>query len=542
MTHGVRSDAGALCPCGSGLEFVQCCAGREFEMAARRHDFARGELENGRPAAAVKALKQALALVPTRASAHNDLGLALKDLGRFDEAERAHCDALALDPTYALAHQNLGELLRRRGALKDARHCFERALRLNPALNQSRLDLGRVLEDLGELGPAARCYEDALERSSAPAGIYGLLGAVLWKLGDSLRALQAFERAVAGAPGSAEAHYNLGSAQLELERLDVAERSAQEALRLRPGFSEALMLRAAAVAALGMLDTAVELLQTRGGPDVTAAPIASTAQRYLLLATRLMNSRLFDSARRCLEAALREDPSEVMADHLLSALSGANPEHPKEGYVRQLFDASAATFDRDLVSKLGYDIPRVMVQALLEVGGVPEVRWNALDLGCGTGLVGEQIAPYCHRLVGVDLAPNMIARSRARGLYTDLHCAELLAALALEETKEERFDVVTAADVFIYVGKLEAVIAAIRRVLSPGGWFAFSAEAVESIPGATSAEYRLGVMGRYAHGAEYIRCLAAQNEFDIKLLRPTRIRFEHRRPVGGWLTVWRSLH
>jgi predicted TPR repeat methyltransferase len=63
---------------------------------------------------------------------------------------------------------------------------------------------------------------------------------------------------------------------------------------------------------------------------------------------------------------------------------------------------------------------------------------------------------------------------------------------------------------------------------------------VEPIPGANSSEFRLGVMGRYAHGADYLRRLAAQNEFEVELLRPTRIRFEQRRPVEGWLTVWRA--
>ena len=579
-----KSDAGSLCPCGSGLEFARCCAGSELERAVSRHDFALGELENGRPAAAVQALKQAVGLAPRRVSAYSDLALAWKNLGRLEEAEQAYRDVLNVDPTYAVAHQSLGEILRDRGALEEARGCFENALRLNPTLSLSRLGLAQVLEDLGDLGSAARCYEEALVRSSAPAAVDMKLGAVLWKLGDSVRALEAFERAVAGAAGSAEAFYNLGCAQLELGRFGEAGRSAAEALRLRPVFSEAVTLRAAAVAASGDIEAAVALLgrqgvlistgssssadsagaairsdQTAFGAAVTSDPTVvpravmtsdpaavlaaaaspiSSAQRYLSLAIRLMNSRLFDPARRCLEAAVRESPREVMAQHLLTALSGAKSERPVEGYVRQLFDASAATFDRELVSKLGYDIPREMVQALLDIAAVPEGHWDVLDLGCGTGLVGEQVARYCRRLVGVDLAPNMIERARTRGCYTDLHCLDLMDALALEEPGG--CDVVTAADVFIYVGKLDSVIPAISRVLRPGGWLAFSAEAVESIPGATSAEFRLGVMGRYAHGADYLRRLADANGFHIELLRPTRIRFEHRRPVEGWLTIWRS--
>ena len=217
-----------------------------------------------------------------------------------------------------------------------------------------------------------------------------------------------------------------------------------------------------------------------------------------------------------------------MARHLLSAVSGENPDRPVDGYVRQLFDASAATFDQELVSKLGYVIPREMVEALNAVSVAP---WDVLDLGCGTGLVGVELAPYIKKLTGVALAPNMIERARTRGIYTELRCEDLMVTLS----QEARYDVVTAADVFIYVGKLDEVVPAIRRVLRPGGSFAFSAEAA-----ATAAGYELGVMGRYAHDAGYLRRLAAGNGFEVGVLRETRIRLEHRRPVRGWLTVWRA--
>jgi len=253
----------------------------------------------------------------------------------------------------------------------------------------------------------------------------------------------------------------------------------------------------------------------------------------------LMNSRLFGPARACLERVLQEDPDEVMARHLLAASSGENPERLVDGYVRQLFDASAATFDQELVSKLGYAIPREMVDALRSVESAPGPPWDVLDLGCGTGLVGVEIAPYARRLVGIDLAPNMIEQARARNLYTDLRCADLAAVLAHEEAPEGRYDIITAADVFIYVGKLDDVIPVIRRALRPRGLFACSAEAAEETNRLGSEGYRLGIMGRYAHSAEYLRKLASENDFDVTLLRSTRIRSEHRRPVPGWLTVLR---
>ncbi len=369
-------------------------------------------------------------------------------------------------------------------------------------------------------------YED-----QAPA--HNEVGLALWKRGATQAALDSFARAVAASPGSAELHYNLGCAQLESERFEEAVGSAREALRLRSGFSEALTLWAAGLAANGAVEAGAELLCQLSGP--TIAP----AQRYLMLAMRLMSSKLFGPARRCLERVLREDPSEVIARHLLSGLSGENPDRPVDGYVRQLFDASAATFDRELVSKLGYAIPREMVDVLRSMEGAPDQPWDVLDLGCGTGLVGAAIAPYARRLVGIDLAPRMIEHARARRIYTDLRCADLVATLANSEASQDRYDIVTAGDVFIYVGKLDEVIPAIRQALRPGGLFAFSAEAAEVLRAPHSEGYRLGVMGRYAHSAEYLRKLAAESDFEVMLMRDTRIRSEHRRPVPGWLAVFR---
>jgi predicted TPR repeat methyltransferase len=425
------------------------------------------------------------------------LGVALEDLGRLTEAEAAYREALRLDVAYAPAHQNLGKLLRH----------------------------------LDRLGEAVGCYRMALRHRPEAIGLLLELGDVLWKLGDSSGALEVFERAVAVSPGSAGAHYNLGCARLELGRFTEANESARESLRLRPGFTEALLLSAAALAATDARELAVGMLAQLAEHEV---PIR---QRCVILAARLMSSRLFEAARRCLEWALQEEPGEVMALHLLAALSGGNPEHPVEGYVRRLFDTSAATFDEDLVTKLKYGIPREMVTALLAIEGPPARPWEVLDLGCGTGLVGVEINAHSRRLVGVDLAPNIIEQARKRGLYTELHCADVMAVLAAEHA---RYDVVTAGDVFIYVGKLDEVVPAVRRVLRSGGLFAFSAEAAEAMEGRAAEGYRLGVMGRYAHSAVYLRQLAAQNGFHLVLLDPTRIRFEHRRPVQGWLTIWRA--
>lgn len=450
------------CPCGSNRKYKQCCLGREAEMAARCHEAALAQLAQGRPEAAVPALRQVLALDGKMVRAHNNLGIALGQVGRLDEAEAAYRDALRLDGKYTPAHHNLGDLLQRRGRLPEARRCFECALQIDPALNRSRINLGNILLRSGQ-------YVAAVE-------------------------------------------------------------NGREALRLEPGSVEALMVYAGGLAATGDIPAALELMPESGASDVP------TYQRCALLGARFMNSGLLEPARRCLEAALREEPGDVMTGHLRAALRGDNPEQASDGYVRQLFDAGAATFDSDLVSKLGYAIPREMVEALGAVDGAPAQPWSVLDLGCGTGLVGMEIARLSRSLVGLDISPKMIECARNRNIYTDLHCADLIKGLRSDPIHDTRYDVVTAADVFVYVGKLDAVIPGIRGVMNIGGLLAFSVEAIQDC----AEGYRLGIWGRYAHSADYLQRLAIQHGFDVVLFRKTRIRFESGAPVEGWLTLWQA--
>ena len=54
------------------------------------------------------ALRRALDILPESAEGHNDLGIVLRRAGKLAQATTAYRSALAVDPTYAQAHANLG--------------------------------------------------------------------------------------------------------------------------------------------------------------------------------------------------------------------------------------------------------------------------------------------------------------------------------------------------------------------------------------------------------------------------------------------------
>ena len=90
-----------------------------------------------------------------------------------------------------------------------------------------------------------------------------------------------------------------------------------------------------------------------------------------------------------------------------------------------------------------------------------------LDAGCGTGLVGVSLAGLGHsRLVGLDISAGMLARSVARGVYSELHQGSLLDPLPFDDG---RFGSVVSVGVFTLGHVDGSAFAELARVTAPGG-------------------------------------------------------------------------
>ena len=127
------------------------------------------------------------------------------------------------------------------------------------------------------------------------------------------------------------------------------------------------------------------------------------------------------------------------------------PEAMPADYVRTLFDDYAPRFDRALVERLGYDAPERLAASL---GTLGERRFaHALDLGCGTGLMGAAIRSRVDRLTGFDLSQGMLKRAAARGVYARLAAGDVVARM--ETAPENGVDLVLAADLVPYIGALQ---------------------------------------------------------------------------------------
>jgi 2-polyprenyl-6-hydroxyphenyl methylase/3-demethylubiquinone-9 3-methyltransferase len=92
------------------------------------------------------------------------------------------------------------------------------------------------------------------------------------------------------------------------------------------------------------------------------------------------------------------------------------------------------------------------------------------DVGCGGGLLAESLAAAGARVTAIDLAPAMIQvarlHARAGGLEIDYRC-EPVEALAASEPAG--FDVVTCMEMLEHVPEPAGTVAALARLLRPGG-------------------------------------------------------------------------
>jgi predicted TPR repeat methyltransferase len=233
------------------------------------------------------------------------------------------------------------------------------------------------------------------------------------------------------------------------------------------------------------------------------------------------------------QTARDADPDDYHGARLQLARLGAGETTPAmtAAYVRRLFDQQAASFDETLLQRLDYRGPAVLLDAVRSVAGSGLRVGCMLDLGCGTGLGGAAFRPYVDHIVGVDISPAMVAKARVKGLYDRLAVLDLQRFLHAEAQSGTQYDLVVAADVFVYVSDLVPIMAAAARVLAPGGLFAFTVE-TQSSDGVVLQQTL-----RYAHGVTHVRTAIADAGLHLAGLNHAVTRKEKGVPVPSLVVV-----
>ncbi|MDB4224559.1 methyltransferase domain-containing protein, partial [Granulosicoccus sp.] len=97
--------------------------------------------------------------------------------------------------------------------------------------------------------------------------------------------------------------------------------------------------------------------------------------------------------------------------------------------AKRLYANWADTYDSAFGDAQGYVLPREVVRAFIDAGGAGPV----LDVGAGTGLVGEGLAASgVGPLDAVDLSEEMLAVAATKGVYRDHIAADITCPLNLK--------------------------------------------------------------------------------------------------------------
>ena len=226
--------------------------------------------------------------------------------------------------------------------------------------------------------------------------------------------------------------------------------------------------------------------------------------------------------------SLKLEPTDRPGAALKLQLIDASPatERPPSAFVEMLFDQYAEKFDHALVETLRYRVPELLMAAIATTGRVGFE--HVVDLGCGTGLMGLKLRPVAKQLDGYDISAEMLRKARVKGVYDQLIKADLQEL----EFAGEAADLVTAADVFMYLGALDRVFSSVMKILASGGLFAFSVERL-----AGEGVFELQASRRYAHSEEYVHGLIAAVGLRLVSLDRVVIRQDRREPVEGLIVV-----
>jgi len=208
------------------------------------------------------------------------------------------------------------------------------------------------------------------------------------------------------------------------------------------------------------------------------------------------------------------------------------------GYVAGLFDGYSSRFESELVDVLKYVGHELVYNSLRDALPNATSIHTIIDLGCGTGLLGELIAtemPWV-AIHGTDLSQRMVdislerkIGSGGRSVYSTV--SNLDASELLSNFDEASVDCVVASDVFIYIGDISNVLDECMKRLVEDGLIGFTVESYE--PTDADSGLRLLPSGRFGHSKEYVYRIAEKRGFHVLSWKDAVLRQQSGKNVKG---------
>jgi 2-polyprenyl-6-hydroxyphenyl methylase/3-demethylubiquinone-9 3-methyltransferase len=139
---------------------------------------------------------------------------------------------------------------------------------------------------------------------------------------------------------------------------------------------------------------------------------------------------------------------------------------------------------------------------------------RVLDVGCGGGLLAEGMARRGARVTGIDLAPQALAVARLHAMEAGIEVDYRLETVeSLAEAGPASYDLVTCLEMLEHVPDPAGVVAALARLVRPGG------QVICSTINRNARSFALAIVG-----AEYLMRLLPMGTHQYgRLIRPSEL-------------------
>lgn len=485
---------------------------------------------DGKTDLSIQTLRRLLSVNPRQTEALNNLGGLLIEQQRYDEAiaifERL-CDS---GQAGAMAENNLGTALFATGRYEEALIHYGKSADLAPGLFEAQINTANTLAECGRIVEARRAYLQCMGQFPAQPQGFRRFADMCYRQGFAGEALVHYTRALELAPDDPGTELSIGRVLHDLGRAEEARTHLSRAASHAPTRADIAISLASVLADLNQMAAAREQATTaKHLIDPASEQACDLAEVFLAINEN-------SAAEEILRNYIDRNPDAADRGILLLAkfVEGQLPADTTTKFVRRYYASRAEAWDA-----MEHNRPAELVaNRFLETMRGSRTS-TILDLGCGTGRVGELIANHVEAIDGVDISPQMLARAAAKAVYRTLSEGDLASSLS---TTSVRYGAVVAAATFIYFPELARVLRLVFDVLVDGGQLVFT---LLDAPGATAplpaTFHGRALEGCYAHPAEYVYAVASEAGFEVVGVDEVTHEADRlNRPIPGLLVTLRK--
>ena len=489
-----------------------------FELALTEH-------RSGNYLKAIDFYLKVLFEQPNHELSQHHLSVIYYEVGKFSDAIKLNRNLVKLKPDNAGYWNNKGNTLIKLNLPEDAYKSFCIAIEINPLEPQFLVNRSNSLYLLTKFDMAMDDLNNSIELDSSLAISYSNRANLHMHLGDHNKALKDINIAISLENSNSDFYFNLGNILEKAGDIDKSIDIFHQVCLENKKFVMAFINLAELLNKYDRNLEAINVLEEGylNNPESTLISIS--------LSDSLLRIGRTSEAYKILEIALIKDPKNEELKYSLASINGrSQPLKSPKNYVKRLFDIYAPTFDNHLQTILQYRTPNTMRDQLIKFN--TKMFDRVLDLGCGTGLVGVALHGLYKNIDGVDLSNQMLEECKSKEIYNELFLDDIENFLNNTSTT---YDLIVAADVFVYIGSLDLIFHNISNVLNQNGLFIFSIEYVKGY------DFELQPTKRYGHTLTYIEKLSLKMGLNIVEIKSELIRKENSKDINGFTVLLQKI-